>query len=130
MEVEMVASRMLRMALAAAVATALGACSGDDSSTITPTDVATDRGSVTDGGIDDNPSMDAGDTSPPDDVVVGDSGPGDSGPGDSGPGDSGPTCAAPMMMCGSACVSTVDNPQHCGSCGNVCGGATPFCMGT
>jgi hypothetical protein len=39
-------------------------------------------------------------------------------------------CGAGQMLCGTICVSITDNPQHCGSCGNVCGGTMPLCVGT
>ena len=30
--------------------------------------------------------------------------------------------------CGGECVSTIDDPRHCGACGNACSGATPTCL--
>lgn len=41
-----------------------------------------------------------------------------------GSGNWGAATACPSACCGNACVDTKTDPNHCGSCGNVCGSGT------
>ena len=38
--------------------------------------------------------------------------------------DNGPACAAPRVMCGTACVDTATDGAHCGGCNNACPSGT------
>jgi hypothetical protein len=51
--------------------------------------------------------------------------------GGTAPGDAGITCVCESFFqcCGSECVNFDNDPFNCGGCGNVCGGATPYCAG-
>jgi DNA-binding beta-propeller fold protein YncE len=37
------------------------------------------------------------------------------------------TCVAGLATCGGSCVDPTSDPAHCGSCGQACEGAAPFC---
>ena len=36
------------------------------------------------------------------------------------PVDRGPMCSTPQVVCGDRCVTTANDPAHCGACGNAC----------
>lgn len=39
-------------------------------------------------------------------------------------------CQAGLALCGAECIDLTSNGNHCGACGTICGGATPFCSGS
>jgi parallel beta-helix repeat protein len=42
---------------------------------------------------------------------------------DGATGGGGTSCSDPLTLCGESCVDLSSDPNHCGSCGNVCGSA-------
>ena len=46
----------------------------------------------------------------------------DATPDDATPDGDGPLCAAPLTLCGGACVDLSSSPDHCDVCGRSCGG--------
>ncbi len=45
-----------------------------------------------------------------------------------GSSDTSNQCGTGMAMCGLSCIDVSADPENCGTCGNVCGGTTPFCV--
>lgn len=60
-------------------------------------------------------------------MLVAASGCGADSPPPSGEPDAG-GCPAGHATCDDACVDLQEDPAHCGSCGNACGGDAPFCV--
>ncbi len=80
-----------------------------------------DRG-VEDTGTPDTGSIDTG-------VALLDTGAPDVGPPDTGPLDTGPSCAAPTVLCGTRCIDTSTDREHCGACGAQCASGELCSMG-
>lgn len=80
--------------------------------------------------LDGGPSTDAGESTDAGSVDGGlaDAGPRDAGQLDAGDCDGG--CGEFRACCDGTCVNPVNNPQHCGACGTVCSGSTPYCQET
>ena len=101
-------------------------------------DAGGDSSTMRDAAMGDASTEDAGDSGAADSGAA-DSGAGDSGAGDAGNADGGmdasgavcePPCDVGRKCCNGACVNPTNDIHNCGQCGNVCGGAHPFCNGS
>jgi len=67
------------------------------------------------------------------DAAASDAGVDDAAMSDAATGDASDACVSPKVICESACVDTQTDPNHCGTCGNVCLGggvcAAGVCVG-